>query len=45
MSEMWLDELRLEECRFLERSVDENDVDNVVTDVTFAIKLKDNNVQ
>ena len=37
---MWFDELRLKECRFLKWTVDKNDVDNVVTDVSFSIKLK-----
>ena len=40
VSKMRLDELWLEESRLLERSVDKNDVNNVVPDVTFTIQLK-----
>ena len=36
---MRFDELRLEESRLFERSVDENDVHDVVADVTFAVQL------
>ena len=37
---MRFDELGLEESSLLERAVNENDVDNVVTDVTLSIQLK-----
>ena len=36
---MRFDELRLEEGRFLQRSFEENDVDDVVPDVAFAVEL------
>ena len=43
MGEVGLDELRLEERRFLERSVEKDDVDDVVADVTLPVELQKKN--
>ena len=43
VGEVGLDELRLEERRFLERSVEKDDVDDVVADVTLPVELQKKN--
>ena len=40
MGEVGLDELRLKERRFFQRSVEKDDVDDVVADVSLPIQLE-----
>ena len=40
MGEVGLDELRLKKRRFFERSVEKDDVDDVVADVSLPIQLE-----